>query len=105
MVSIRGFPSTSFGQSLVFFLLHHFRQRLADFFKARKIPEIRKIAALLRLDRLDRAVISIQKNTFAIGLIVQRESAPVVRQTCELLDEIRFAQILELRQTRDFHIG
>lgn len=39
---------------------------LAEFFGAGKIPEIWKILALLRLDRLNRTIIAIQEHTFAI---------------------------------------
>jgi len=42
----------------------------ADLRGAREIPEIREIPALLRLDRLDHAIVARQKNAFAIGLFL-----------------------------------
>ena len=61
--------------------------------------------ALLRFHRLHRAVVALQENTFAIGLFLEREAAPVRGQPGELLDEIEFAQSSERRQPRHFCIA
>jgi hypothetical protein len=80
-------------------------QGVTDFFKAGKIPEIRKFLALLRLDGLDGATFAFQKNARAIRLFLKRQSASVVTQPGELLDKIGFAQALEGREPLDFRVG
>lgn len=78
--------------------------RVTDFFEAGKIPEIGKLAALLRLDRLDRAIVAFQKNTGAVRLFPQGQSAAIPTQAGELLDEFVFADALEGGEPRDFRI-
>lgn len=75
---------------------------VADFFKAGKVPEVRKLAALLRLHRLHGAVLAFEKNARAVGLFLQRKAATVSTQPGVALDEIGFAQALERREPRDF---
>ena len=78
------------------------RNGVADFLKAGEVPKIRKFAALLRLDGLDGAAFTFQKNARAIRLFHKREALPVMAQAGELLDEIGFAQTFECREPRDF---
>lgn len=91
-------------QSSVFLITNHPRNRVADFLKAGKIPEIRKIAALLRLHRLHGTIIAIQKNALAIWFFLQRQSAPVRTQTHVPLNEFVFAQLKKRREPGDFFI-
>ena len=90
---------------LVFRLANFARNRVAGFFKAGKIPEVRKFFALLRLDGLDGAAFACQKNARAIWLLLERQSAAIPTQAGELLDKIFFAQLLERREPRDFLVG
>ena len=78
---------------------------MADLFKARKVPEVRKIPALLRLHGLNAAIIAQQKDTLAVGLFLQNQSATIRAQPHELLDEIVLAQRFELRQPGEFGVG
>ena len=88
-------------EPFVFFLADMARDGVAGFFKAGKIPEVRKVAALLRLDGLHRAVVALQKNAFAIRLVQQCQSAPIRAQPREALDEVGFAQALERGEAGD----
>ena len=81
------------------------RNRAADFFEAGKIPEVREIAALPGLDRLDRAVVPVEKNAFAVGFFDQAQSAAIMPQARELLDEIVLGHLLECREAPDFFFG
>lgn len=78
--------------------------RMANFLEAGKIPEIGKLAALLRFDRLDRAIVAFQKNTGAVRLFPQRQPAAIPTQPGELLDEIGFAQALECSDSGNFFV-
>ena len=78
---------------------------MADFFKAGKIPEVRKFFALLRLDGLHGAALAFQKNTRAVRLLLERQSAAIPAEAGELLDEIFITQLLERREPRDFLVG
>src|SRR2546427_504436 len=50
-------------QTPILVLAHQARNRAASFLETGKVPEVWKIAALLRLDRLNRAIIAVQENT------------------------------------------
>ena len=89
---------------LVFRLGDFARKGFAALLKAGKIPEIRKIAALLRLDGLHGTVIAVQKNAAAVGLFLQGQSATIPAQPRELLDEIGFAQAPERGESGDFRL-
>ncbi len=69
--------------------------RVANLFKAGKVPEIRKIAALFRLHRLNRTVVAFEKNTFATGLVLQGKSLAIMPQVKKRLDKLDFAQTFE----------
>ncbi len=77
---------------------------MANLLEAGEIPEIRKVAALLRLHGLHGATFSFQKDTLAVGLFLQRQPAAIPAQPSELLDEIGFAQALEISEPGDFRI-
>ena len=83
---------------------HIARHGVADFFVAGKVPKIWKIAALLRFHRLHRAIFTLKKNALAVGFFHQRQTAAVVAQSRELLDETVFAHALERGQLGDFLI-
>jgi hypothetical protein len=78
---------------------------MADLFEAGKVPQIRKIPALLRLGGLNRAIVAVEKYTRPVRLFLQHEPAAVVAQPGELLDEGVFAHVLERREPGDLGIG
>lgn len=88
-------------QPPIIFGAHDVGPGAAYFFEAGKIPEIWKIPALLRLHRLHGAVISLEKNTGAIRLLLQRQALPVTAQSREALDELELAQMKESSHPRD----
>lgn len=66
----------------------------AEFFKAREVPSVRKIAALVRLDRLDPTIPSrIQKAAGTVGLVQQGEPVALEIEPGVALDELRFGQL------------
>ncbi len=75
---------------------------MADLFKPRKTPQIRKIPALLGLDRLHCAIVAFQKNTAAIRLFDQGQPLSIGSQPGELLDEVVFADLFMPRHPGDF---
>jgi hypothetical protein len=89
---------------LKFLLAEEAWDGVAGLLEAGKIPEVRKIAALLRLHGLHGAIFAFQKNAAAIRFFLQRQSAAIPAQPRELLDEIRFAQALERSEPGDFLI-
>jgi len=87
--------------TLEFLFADQARDGLAGLLKAGKIPEVRKITALLRLDGLHGAVVAFQKDAAAIRFFLQGQSAAIPGQPRELLDEIGLAQALERGEPRD----
>ena len=90
--------------ALEFLLADFTRDGAARFLEAGEIPEVRKIAALLRLDGLHGAIIAFQKNAAAIRLFLQGQSAAIPSQPRELLDEIGLAHTLERSEPGDLHV-
>lgn len=78
---------------------------MADFFEAGKIQPIREIAVLLRFHGLHATIVALKKNAFAVGLVLQGQTAPTVSQARELLNEIRLADIVEIRESGNFVPG
>jgi hypothetical protein len=70
-------------------------------FEAREVPQIRKLAALARLDGLNGAIVAIEENTFAVLLVLQCQAAPILAQPRVSLNEINFAQPEKRRETSD----
>ena len=70
-----------------------------------EVPQVRKVAALLRLDGLHRAVVALKEDALAILLVLQRQTEPGAIEPRELLDELVLAQPLELRQPRDLGVS
>ena len=89
---------------LVFRLGDFARKGFAGLLKAGKIPEVREIAALLRLDGLHGAVIGVQKNATAVRLFLQGQTATIPAQPSELLDEVGLAHAIERGEPRNFLI-
>jgi len=77
----------------------------AGLFKAGETPKIWEIPALLRLGRLHGAIVTLQKNAFAIWLFLQGQSLPVMAEAGETLDEIVFAETLADGEPGDFFVG
>lgn len=78
---------------------------MADFLKAGEVPEVWEITTLLGLHRLHGAVVAIQKNAFAIRLLLKREPATVLGEPRELLDERNLSHAFERGESRDFAIA
>ena len=78
--------------ALEFLVADEARDGVAGFLEAGKIPEVRKIPALLRLDGLHGAVVAFQKNAAAIRFFLQGQSAAIPGQPREPLDEVGFTQ-------------
>jgi hypothetical protein len=87
-----------------FFIADEARNGMASFLEAWKIPEIRKIAALLRLDRLHGAIFAVEKNALTILFFLQGKSATIPAQPRKLLDEIIFADTFKRGEPRDFFV-
>jgi hypothetical protein len=78
----------------------------AEFFKAREVPSVRKIAALVRLDRLDPTVPSrIQKAAGPVGLIQKDLSVALEIESGVALDELRFGELQVGGDARDIGLG
>lgn len=92
-------------QAFEFFIADLTRNGVADFFESREIPQVWKVAALLRLHGLNRAVFAIEKDTFAVGLILQRQSLTIMAQLQKLLNKIELAHLLERGEPGNFLLG
>ena len=79
--------------------------RLTDIAPAGEVPAIREILALLRLHRLDRAVVSLQEKTGPVLLIDQGEALPAWSQTRVVLDESILIHPEKGRDGSDLLIG
>jgi hypothetical protein len=89
---------------LIFRLADFARDGVANFLEVGNIPEVRKIAALLRLDVLNGAIVAFQKNAAAVRFFLQRQSAAIPSHPGELLDEIGFADALDCGEPGNFFI-
>ena len=73
-----------------------------DLVGAGKIPQVGEITALLRLHRLDGAIIAVQENAFMIVFLEQGQAAAVPGQARELPDEIVGSHVFERCDAGDF---
>jgi hypothetical protein len=90
--------------------LINFRGNLAGegathFFESWKVPQVRKVTALLRFDWLNAAGVAFQENAFAARLFLQNEASPVARQSGESLNEIKLRNSVKVREPSDLGIG
>ena len=69
-----------------------------------KIPQVREIPALLRLDRLNGAVCSFEKHAGAIGILGQGQAVTVAGEPREFLDERNLGHAFERRETGDLAV-
>lgn len=92
-------------ESAVFLFIDLPRDGAADVPESGEVPEVGKVAALLRFDRLNRAIHSLEENAGAVGLLFQAQTTAILSQSGEALDEIVFAHAEELRQPRDLCFG
>ena len=76
----------------------------AIFFRTGKIPAVGEIPALLGFDRLDAAIVALQKNAFMVGLVQQGQAGAITSQPRESLNEFIFAEAFESGQPRDFAV-
>ncbi len=89
-------------QSLICFITHAARKGATHLLEAGKVPAVRKIPALLRLHGLNRAIVALEEDAFAVWFFLQRQSAAVVAQPHEALNEVVLAQTLERGEPGDF---
>jgi hypothetical protein len=87
---------------LILLQTHVHRLRAAKLFESRKIPEVWKVAALLRFDGVDAAIAIGQEDAGAIVLIGESQAGPLLIQARECLDELVFGKPKELRHSSDF---
>lgn len=78
------------------------RDGLARVFKPRKVPPVGEVPALLRLDRLDEALVPFEKDAVSVGFLDEAQAQPIGSQAGEFLDEVKFAAVQELGQRRHF---
>ena len=64
-------------EPLIFFFTHQTWDGVADFLEIGKVPQVRKVPALLRLHGLHGTVVAFKKNAFAIGFVEQRQTEPI----------------------------
>jgi len=76
----------------------------AGLFEAGEIPQVRKVAALLRLDRLNGAFVAFKKDAGAVRIFRQREAEAILCQPREALDEGDFAHFEKRREPCDFAV-
>jgi len=91
--SFRG-PSRSLLRHLDF-------DRLADIPPAGKVPGVWKAPALSRLDRLDPAVATLEKNAGSVRLVGKRQPVAGRPQAGESFNKLRFPQAQMPRDRRD----
>jgi len=77
----------------------------ADVAPAGEVPGVGEVAALLGFDRLDPAVLTVQKDAGAVRLIDQGQAAAVGTQTGVLLNEIGLLQSEVTRNGGDLFFG
>lgn len=99
-------PGGPGNESNIFGGVDHSRNGAAGLSGARKIPEIREIAALLRFHGLHGtfAALLLQEDALTARLIQQGQAETIIRQPRELLDEIEFAQSPKVGQPGDFRL-
>ena len=85
----------------VFLVANNPRDGLAGLLETREAPAVRKLPALLRLDRLDPAIDPVEKNALAIRFLRQRQPKPEPPQLRVLVDEIPFVEAQQNRQAGD----
>lgn len=78
--------------------------RMADLFETGKIPQVRKVTALLWFHRLHSAVFSFEEDAFAVGFVDQCQAVSIGSETRVLLDEIKLAQAFMCGQPGNFRV-
>lgn len=94
-----------FEQSAMLVFVHLAGDGVAEGFEAGEIPEVRKFPALLRLDRLHRAIVAIEEDAFAVWLVEQGQAVAIPGETGEALDELKLAQPAKGCEPGDLSIG
>src|SRR5258706_3706244 len=87
--------------SRIFLGVQEARNRTAGFLEAREVPQVRKIPALLRLHGLNGTVVATEEHTFAVGLLIERQAAPIFCGPGKAPDELDFAETGERGEARD----
>ena len=76
----------------------------AGLLEPREVPQVWEVPALLRLHRLDGAIISFEEHTGAVGILRQRQTATVPGQPGEFLDERDFGHTAKRREAGEFAV-
>ena len=92
--TVNRFPARcSPDQAPVFLVANHPGNGVADLLEPTKIPEIWEVTALLRLHRMNRARLAIEKNAFTVWLVLQRKAVSIRPKPGELLNESKLAGV------------
>ena len=78
---------------------------MAEFLRAGKVPEIWKIATLLRFDGLDGTIFPFEKDAFAIGLVLKGQATPILGEAGKLMNEGHLGKSFEGGEAGDFRFG
>jgi hypothetical protein len=74
------------------------------FLEAGEVPQVRKVPALLRFHRLNRAITAVKEHALSVVFFCQRKPASIFREAGEALDEFDFTHALEGGQPRHFTV-
>lgn len=77
------------------------RDGAAQLLEAGEVPEIGKLATLLRFHRLHCAIVALEKDAGAVGSFLERQPAAICPKRSELLNEVVLAHPLEGCESRD----
>jgi hypothetical protein len=80
---------------------HNVRKRVTASLEPWKIPKVRKITALLRLDGLNGTIRTVEKNALTIWFLLQRQATAIRAQAGEALDEIVLGKVEKRSETRN----
>src|SRR6185503_1417732 len=101
---LRVAPGSGSDQSRIFLGVHKARDGVAGFLEAGEVPQVRKIPALLRLHRLNGAIVAVEKDAFAAGFLFERQAAAIFSETGEALNKLNFAHTFERRHPRNLSV-
>ena len=78
---------------------------MAKFLRSGKVPQIRKIPALLWFDGLNSTILPFQKDTFTIGLIHECQSTSILGEAGKFMNEGHLGEMFEGGQPGNFGLG
>ena len=86
-------------------MLDQRRDRFADLAPTGEVPGVWKASALPRLHRLQHAVIPLEEEALAVGLVDQRQPIPLRPQPGVLLHEFQLVHPHMTRDVGDLRVG